>query len=156
MGSWRAPDDFGLEIVSFIHQSLRVENDWCVDSGARGFTWWAGEFAQHVWSEESNFYNCTATFKVHAETDLIRGRGHASPMVSASTQFFRPQGACQSRWIGVPEWQQTEWGMEREAEHFESNHRSHLKADFAWPNGEHVLLDVSAADCNPILGHGLT
>ncbi len=244
MSSWRNPDDLGLEIVHFIHQSLRADAEWCVDAGERGFTWWAGEFAQHVWAEESNFYNSTATFKVHAETDLVRGQGRAarlepplmsamrntslcgvvydqekdvyrlhssaylhadnldamkrlmsaetvlqldeanrlahhaahslqavpaisehpqhglrsqpSPMARAAELFFRPQGQGPSRWLGQPEWKQTEWAMEREAETFKSDHKGELTATYYWPGGDKAVLSVSAGTPHPFLGSGLT
>ena len=242
--SWHNPDDLGLEIVNFIHQSLRVETDWCVDTGERGFTWWPGELAQHVWSEDSNFYNSTATFKIHAETDLVSGQKRAarfelplmsamrntslsgvvydaekdvyrlhssayihadnvevlkklmaaatvlqldeatmlaqqaqqslqavkaiserpnrgfrkepSQMLHAARLFFCPQGQAPSRWIDQPEWKQTEWAMEREAQSFQSDHHSELNAKFNWPGGEDATLHVSAKTPHPMLGNGLS
>lgn len=240
---WRNPDDLGLEIVNDIHRMLQVEAEWCVDSGPRGFTWWAGEFAQHVWSDESNFYNSQAVFKLHAETDLIRGHGrasrlelplmsamrytslcgivydegvdlyrlhssayihadnvdafkrlmatatvlqldeavmlcrqaqclkaepaisehpthglrtHPSKMVQATEMFFKPQGEAPSRWLRQPEWQQTEWAMEREAQSFVSDHRSQLRATFFWPGEGQAQLEVQAHTPHPTLGNGLT
>ena len=241
--SWHNPDDLGLEIISFIHQSLKVEPEWSIDAGDRGFTWWAGELAQHVWSEESNFYNSTATFKIHAETDLVSGQGRAgrlelplmsamrntslcgvvyesekdvyrlhssaylhgdnvdvmkrvmsaatvlqldeamvlshqaaqslkaipamsehpahgfrkqlSPMAHAAQLFFRPHGQTPSKWIGQPEWKQTEWAMEREAQSFRSDHHAELNATYYWPGEGDAVLHVSALYPHPVLGSGL-
>lgn len=74
--SWRTRDDLGLEIVGHVHDAMRIPDHWTQDIG-RGFIWWAEDFAQTIWSDVGMFQNASNTFRVHAETDLFRGRGHA-------------------------------------------------------------------------------
>lgn len=73
---WRSKSDLGLEIVSQIHDTLKVPDHWRKDIN-RGFTWWAEEFAQRVWSDEGVFSNAQSFFRVHVETDFLLGRGKA-------------------------------------------------------------------------------
>jgi hypothetical protein len=241
--SWRERRDLGLETIAQIHEALRIEDDWSIESGLRGFTWWPDRLAQHIWSEESTFFNSQAVFKVHAETDLVKGnhgdielehalidamkstalsgivyeeredlyrlhssmyvhadnievlrrllfsaaalqvveareivsdvsrrlnaepassahprqgaRFHPSSLVNAVAAFFSPAGKEPSRWIGAPEWKQTEWAMERQSSSYESDHSSHLQAAFDWGVAS-ATLEVTTADPNPTLGNGLT
>lgn len=73
---WRTKSDLGLEIVSQIHDILKVPDHWRIDIN-RGFTWWAEEFAQRVWSDEGVFSNAQSFYRVHVETDILLGRGKA-------------------------------------------------------------------------------
>jgi hypothetical protein len=73
--SWRSKDDFGLELVGHIYQNLRISDHWASDL-SRGFMWWAEEFCQMVWCEVGAFQIAETTYRLHAETELLRGRGH--------------------------------------------------------------------------------
>src|SRR5947209_7337660 len=67
-------------------------------------------------------------------------RKQLSPMAHAAQLFFRPHGQTPSKWIGQPEWKQTEWAMEREAQSFRSDHHAELNATYYWPGeGDAVL-----------------
>jgi hypothetical protein len=76
LNSWKDRTDLGLEVVASVSDALKVEPEWSVDNG-RGYTWWADDFAQHVWAEESVFQTSLPIYRVHAETDLLFGRGRA-------------------------------------------------------------------------------
>lgn len=73
--SWKERSDLGLTLVADIHDALRIDDHWRVDE-ARGFRWWPSSFAQHIWADIGLFHNSQAVYRMHAETDLIRGRGH--------------------------------------------------------------------------------
>jgi hypothetical protein len=42
--------DVGLEAIQFLYSLLRIDDEWSVRE-PRGFTWWAGDYAQRVWAE---------------------------------------------------------------------------------------------------------
>lgn len=73
--SWQERSDLGLTLIGDIHDALRIEDKWRLDE-ARGFKWWPGNFAQHVWADIGLYHNSQAVYRMHAEADLIRGRGH--------------------------------------------------------------------------------
>lgn len=77
METWREKSDLGLRLVANVKEVLRISDHWLVDRGARGFTWWAGDFAQSIWSDLGNFHNGVTLFRLHCETELLRGDGHA-------------------------------------------------------------------------------
>jgi hypothetical protein len=74
--NWQSKTDLGLEIVGQIHDTIKITDHWRTDF-ARGFTWWADEFAQRVWADNSMFSNAQSFFRIHVETDLLMGRGKA-------------------------------------------------------------------------------
>jgi len=241
--TWRSKEDLGLEQVALVHEQLKIEDYWTLDI-QRGFMWWAEEFAQKVWADLGMFQNAQNFFRLHAETELLRGRGRAqgfdlalaqemknarlsaicydserdmfvlhtsaylsgdnmewlprlfltavamqvdeahifghdlaktlhaipaasghpdhglrsdaSPVLGAIDKQFKPIGQMPSRWIGIEEWKETEWAMERQASSFASDHRTHLVAQFPWPFGEGTMrLDVTTETPHPILGNGL-
>lgn len=73
--SWKERSDLGLTLVGDVHDALRVEDKWRRDE-VRGFQWWPASFAQHIWSDVGLYHNAQAVYRMHAETDLISGRGH--------------------------------------------------------------------------------
>ena len=83
--SWRKKSDLGEEIVAEIHDVLRVQDQWLVEHTS-GFTWWAAEFAQTVWCDMGLYHNAQSTYRVHAETDLLRGRGQPQRYETAIEQ----------------------------------------------------------------------
>lgn len=74
--SWQSRSDLGLAIIGQVNDALKISDKWRLDE-PRGFTWWASDYAQRIWSDQSVFHNTQAIFRVHAEIELIRGRGHA-------------------------------------------------------------------------------
>jgi hypothetical protein len=72
--TWRDRTDMGTELIAQARDGLRVPAEWSVDL-QRGFIWWAEEFAQHVRADVGNFQNAQCIFRLHAETDLIKGQG---------------------------------------------------------------------------------
>jgi hypothetical protein len=243
MSSWRNKDDLGLELVGYIYESLRIPDHWAVDI-QRGFMWWAEDFAQTVWADTGMFQNAQSFFRIHIETELLRGKGRAQafelslaedmkdatlscvcfdadrdlyllhtsayatndnvewlqrliltatalqvdhahtighelakkltatpatsghpnhglrdqpdPTLGVVDRYFKPYGAQPSKWIGIAEWKETEWAMERQASGFESDHQTYLRAFFPWPVGEGFIeLIVSTQNPHPQLGNGL-
>lgn len=75
--SWRTKNDLGLAIISDIHDALKIEDHWAKDV-SRGFMWWPETHAQKIWVETGMFHNAQSMFRVHAETELIRGGGRAA------------------------------------------------------------------------------
>lgn len=242
--TWQKRDDMGLEIVGKIHDTLKVPEQWRQDID-RGFKWWPESFSQKIWAENSNFSNAQSFFRVHAETELFKGKanraefelslatemahattsalvfdaerevyslhtsayftreneewltrafiggcalqlseafmlgkgfaqrikavnavsGHpvhglrdqADPILGAMQAWFIPHGAAESRWTGINEWKQTEWAMDRQANHFESDHHTHLKAQFPWFLDQAASIDlyVTTDEPHPVIGNGL-
>jgi hypothetical protein len=74
--SWQHRADLGTELVAYVHDALRVQEQWRIDIG-RGFTWWASDFAQSVWADPGVFHNTSSVFRLHAEIELLKGSGHA-------------------------------------------------------------------------------
>lgn len=72
--SWRERSDLGHSLVADVHEALRIDDHWLLER-PNGFTWWASDFAQSVWCDMGLYHNGVATYRVHAETDLLRGRG---------------------------------------------------------------------------------
>lgn len=243
--SWRNENDFGCALLREFLQSIRIDEHWLIDQ-PQGFTWWPSDLAQRVWCEPGVFSHVQTTYRLHAETDIIRGRGHAreyqttlerdmdhitmsslvydqeadtfrlhasvfanednmtylkrtffsavilqvreadqlarhliaeqqatratsahptaglrphpDPLLNAPEQFFCPKGKEASLWMGVPEWRETEYAIEREATKFTSDHQTHLTAEFPWtalPSQRGVVLDVTCREPHPMLGNGL-
>lgn len=71
--SWRNKSDLGEELVAEVHAVLRIQDQWMIEQG-NGFTWWAADFAQSVWCDMGLYFNAQTTYRLHAETDLLRGR----------------------------------------------------------------------------------
>ena len=51
-----------------------------------GFSWWAGELAQRVWTDEGIFRNSRSYYRLHCETDLVRAGGHKAQLDSILEQ----------------------------------------------------------------------
>lgn len=81
---WRTREDLGTQIVGHVFDAMKVTDGWCLDFD-RGFSWWAEDFCQTVWADMGLFQNAQNMFRIHAETDLIRGRGHAQDFELALT-----------------------------------------------------------------------
>ncbi len=84
-------------------------------------------------------------------------RDQPDPILGAVQAWFIPHGASESRWTGINEWKETEWAMDRQANHFESDHHTHLKAQFPWflDQSESIDLYVTTDEAHPVLGNGL-
>lgn len=74
--SWQTKEDLGLSLVAHIHDSLKIEDKYRLDQG-RGFTWWAGDYAQTIWTDLGIFHNMANFFRVHTEIELLKGEGHS-------------------------------------------------------------------------------
>ncbi|MCO5297646.1 MAG: hypothetical protein M9921_12390 [Fimbriimonadaceae bacterium] len=76
MASWRDREDLGTAFVAQVYEGLRVDDHWGVDY-SRGFRWWASDYAQTISADVGVFHNLCSIYRVHAEIDLLRGRGKA-------------------------------------------------------------------------------
>ena len=74
--SWQKRDDLGLQVVGHVFDCLKVEQEWGLEM-PRGFSWWADDLKQSIWSDIGMFQNSQNVFRVHSETDLFKGRGHS-------------------------------------------------------------------------------
>lgn len=74
--SWRSNPDFGQQLLLELLQTLRTDERWVVDD-FNGFRWWPSDQCQHVWCDEGIFQNAITTYRIHAETDVIKGSGRA-------------------------------------------------------------------------------
>lgn len=59
-----------------VYQVLRIADHWTTERD-RGFLWWPSAYAQTIYSDLPNFHTDSALYRVHCETELVRGRGHA-------------------------------------------------------------------------------
>ncbi|HVL38167.1 MAG TPA: hypothetical protein VM328_02140, partial [Fimbriimonadaceae bacterium] len=75
--SWQSRSDLGLQMIAQVHDSLKIPEFWRVDE-PRGFTWWASDYAQRIWCDPGLFHHTQSVYRVHAEIELMRGKGHAS------------------------------------------------------------------------------
>lgn len=73
--SWQNKDDLGLTLVAHIHDSLKVEDKYRLDHG-RGFTWWAGDYAQSIHTDLGIFHHMSNYFRIHSEIELLKTDGH--------------------------------------------------------------------------------
>jgi hypothetical protein len=83
--SWRHKEDLGTSIVAFIHESLKVQDRFNLDHG-RGFTWWASDYAQTVYSDVGLFHNMSTLYRIHTEIELLSGNGKADDVEVALMQ----------------------------------------------------------------------
>jgi hypothetical protein len=83
--SWRERGTLGEEFVGAVYDLLKVDERYLVD-GTAGFTYWAGDFATRVHTDIGVFRGSTSVYRVTAETDFLRGRGHLAELAVALEQ----------------------------------------------------------------------
>lgn len=74
--SWTEEQDPGKAALHGIRSRLQLSNDWVTDHDT-GFIWWPHDLAQNVWADAGVFMHSQSVHRLHAETDLVRGRGQA-------------------------------------------------------------------------------
>ena len=62
--------DCGLAVVERYFSLLKIDEKSCLRE-ERGFTWWAEDLAQRVWSDPPVVLDGTTVWKVHARTDFL-------------------------------------------------------------------------------------
>ncbi len=67
-----AVTDAGQRAVERLYQLSNTDATWSVRH-PRGFTWWAGPLAQHVWADPPTDVHDKRLFRVHTRTDMIAG-----------------------------------------------------------------------------------
>ena len=70
--------DCGLAVVEHYFRLLKIDEASCLRE-ERGFTWWAEDLAQRVWSEPPVVRDGTTLWKVHARTDFLTGFDDTDP-----------------------------------------------------------------------------
>jgi hypothetical protein len=89
--SWRTKEDLGTQLVAHAHESLRMPDDYTKDE-ARGFEWWASDYAQRIWSDLGNFHNSSNLYRLHSEIEFLHGNGHAAEAELALMQWMGDGG----------------------------------------------------------------
>lgn len=79
---WRERGTPGEAIVCEAHDTLRI-NDTYMVATETGFTYWACDLATRVGTDMGVFRGSQSVYKVTAETDLIKGRGHLKELALA-------------------------------------------------------------------------
>jgi hypothetical protein len=64
--------DCGLSVVENYFSLLKIDEKSCLRE-ERGFTWWAEDLAQRIWSDPAVVHDGTTSWKIHARTDFLRG-----------------------------------------------------------------------------------
>ena len=80
--SWREKFTLGQEFVADVHDFLKAEGSHEVDH-EDGFTYWAGDLATRVRTDMGIFRGSVSVYRVTAETDLVKGRGHLRELALA-------------------------------------------------------------------------
>ncbi len=80
--SWREGRSLGEQYVKEAHDLLRVDDHYTV-CDANGFTWWSADFATRVSTDQGVFRQSQCLFRVTAETDMLKGRGHMGELAEA-------------------------------------------------------------------------
>jgi hypothetical protein len=83
--SWRHKEDLGTTLVAFVHDSLKVTDQYSLDVG-RGFTWWASDYCQTVWTDVGLFHNMSTLYRVHTEIEILRCDGKGETCEVALTE----------------------------------------------------------------------
>lgn len=78
--SWDNVADLGVKVVQCVKEHLRAEEEWMTEV-PRGFVWIAGEFPARVWSDEGIFQNSRTTYRVHSETEVVKGSGKTAEIM---------------------------------------------------------------------------
>lgn len=66
------PTDPGLAAIQDIYRLWQVDDRWSVRQG-RGFTWWAGDFRQHVFVDKGRQDHGAVVYRLSAITELLNG-----------------------------------------------------------------------------------
>lgn len=72
--SWRRKEDLGTQTVAYVHEQLRLSDDFSLDVG-RGFTYWPSDHALTVNSDLPNFHNAYSIFRLHSEIEVAHAGG---------------------------------------------------------------------------------
>ena len=80
--SWREKTTLGQEFVGDVFNMLRADEAYVMDD-PNGFTYWTGDFATRVHTDEGVFRGSVSVYKVTAETDFLKGRGHMQELALA-------------------------------------------------------------------------
>lgn len=80
--NWKEKSTPGEAIVAEVHDLLRIDDTYIV-SRPEGFVYWASDLCTRVVTDMGVFRGSQSVYKVEAETDMIRGRGHIRELVLA-------------------------------------------------------------------------
>lgn len=101
----RKSPDHGLNLVRDLHSKLQIEPEWCRWDD-QGFTWWAKNLAQRIWSDPAAQDANGETFhRLHSCTDVFDGFEDSDRQVAvlnalnqnATLSAFVPEGAQPGR-----------------------------------------------------------
>lgn len=77
--SWKHRETLGQQIVADVFDVLAPQQEWLLNQ-PDGFTWWPGEMAVRVWTDEGIFRNSRSYYRLHCETDLVRAGKHKTEL----------------------------------------------------------------------------
>jgi hypothetical protein len=63
-------DDLGLAGVKRLMEFLSIDSQWSIPIN-RGIAWWAKDFRQRIWAEESIVDGGTSLWRIHVATDFL-------------------------------------------------------------------------------------
>ncbi|MCW5935865.1 MAG: hypothetical protein KIT11_00975 [Fimbriimonadaceae bacterium] len=72
----------GESFVKLAHDVLHVDDQYVADS-IDGFTWWPSDLATRVSTDMGVFRHSQCVYRITAETDMLKGRGHLQQLAEA-------------------------------------------------------------------------
>ena len=82
---WRDRETLGEKMVAQVHDVLHIDDRYIVPDPL-GFTYWAGESATRVETDQGLFRQGMVTYRVTARTEVVRPRGHLREVALALEQ----------------------------------------------------------------------
>ena len=80
--SWREKSTLGEQVVATIVDRLNFDPKFILDT-QNGLTYWSGDFATHIETDQGVFRGSKSEYRVTCETEFIRGRGHLRELAMA-------------------------------------------------------------------------
>ncbi|MBS1716041.1 MAG: hypothetical protein JST30_17070 [Armatimonadetes bacterium] len=80
--SWKQRQTLGEEFVADVYDLLKIDDTYLLDTGD-GFVYWGGDFATTVRTDMGVFRQSYSVYRVTAETDFLKGRGHLKELAVA-------------------------------------------------------------------------
>lgn len=63
--------DIGIEVIDYMYRRMKVDDEWS-NRHERGFTWWPGLLAQHVWADPPVDDDGFIVSRIHIRTDCLK------------------------------------------------------------------------------------
>jgi hypothetical protein len=92
--------DLGNRVLDRLYKLSQIDAEWSVRT-EHGFSWWAGDLAQHVWADPPIQRNGHLLTRVHVRTDLVQGFDGTEKQLQVLGLLTRY--ATLSGWVRHPE-----------------------------------------------------